>query len=584
MSRPANRLLSPKLPRWRLFLIAGAVCCGLTAVAGRAAYLQGLNQDFLQEKGDAIATRKLTLPAVRGNILDRKGKLLAVSAPVEALWARAPETRGATAAQLTDLAKLLDTAPDTLAAKLAKSRGHVALGRGLSPEQAVKAVSLGVPGVYLEREFRRFYPYSEAAVHVIGFVNVDGSGQEGMELVRNDGLSGKSGQRHVLKDRKGQIVSDLEPVTAAKNGQDAKLSIDIDLQYLAYREVSTAVREHNARSGSAVVLDARTGEVLALVNAPSYNPNNRKGYSPWSARNRAVVDVFEPGSTMKPITVAAALENGVVPVDAILDTRPGFRVGNKTIVDTHPREALSVTEIVQRSSNIGVARIAMMMAPRQFWGVLNAAGFGRPAGLGFPGEAHGVLRDAARWRPVEQATMAYGHGVSVSLLQMARAYTLFANDGRVLPVTLLSADMEGIAESLPAVQVVSPKVARQVLSMMESVTETGGTATRARVDGYRVAGKTGTAHKLVNGRYAPDKYLSSFVGIAPVSNPRIIVAVTIDEPSNGQYYGGAVAGPVFSNIATGVLRSMGVAPDNLGGGGGRPASGPTASPKARGTP
>lgn len=555
--------------------MAGAVCCGLAAIAGRATYLQGLNQDFLQEKGDAVTNRTLMLPAVRGNILDRNGRLLAVSAPVEALWARAPEARAASASQLSALAKLLDVAPSTLASKLANSKGHVALGRGLSPEQAVEAVSLGVPGVYLEREFRRFYPYSEAAVHVLGFASVDGNGQEGVELLMNNGLSGKNGQRRVLKDRKGRVISDLEPITAAKNGQDVRTSLDTNLQYLAYREVSAAVHEHNARSGSAIVLDARTGEVLALANAPSYNPNNRKGYSPWSARNRAVVDVFEPGSTMKPITVAAALAHGAVLPGTVLDTQPGFRVGNKTIVDTHPRDALTVTEIVQRSSNIGAARMAMMLTPSQFWGVLDAAGFGHPTGLGFPGEARGVLREATRWKPVEQATMAYGHGVSVSLLQLARAYTLFANDGRVLPVTLFDTDSEAPAAGT---QVVSPKVARQVLAMMESVTEAGGTATSARVTGYRVAGKTGTAHKLVDGRYAPDKYLSSFVGIAPASNPRIIVAVTIDEPSNGKHYGGAVAGPVFSNIATGALRHLGVVPDSLGSSGGRPS--PAPAPKA----
>lgn len=565
MRKPAaHRLLAPKLQKWRLLFAAGAICCGLLAVAARAVYLQGLNHDFLQEKGDAIATRELTLPALRGNILDRNGTLLAVSAPVEALWASVVETRRATPEQLGDLARVLRVPPSSVTAKLSKSHGHAVLSRNLSPEQALRVVALGVPGVRLEREFRRFYPHSEAAAHVLGFASVDGDGQEGVELAMNEGLVGKDGRRRVLKDRKGHIVSDLAPITAARNGQDVRLSLDVGMQHLAYRAVADAVQAHGARSGSAVVLDARTGEVLALVNAPSYNPNDRRRYSPGIARNRAVVDVFEPGSTMKPLTVAAALENNVVSPDAVLDTRPGFRVGAKTIVDTHPREQHSVTEIVQRSSNIGAARLAMMLTPTQFWDVLHAAGLGQRPGLGFPGEASGVLRKPNTWKPVEQATTAYGHGVSVSLLQLARAYTLFANEGEMLPVTLLSkGPTTGPRAGSRGTTVVSPRVAQQVLAVMESVTEAEGTASLARVHGYRIAGKTGTAHKLVKGRYAPHKYLSSFVGLAPASNPRIVVAVTLDEPSNGEYYGGAVAGPVFASITAGVLHRMKVPPDSL---------------------
>ena len=557
MNYHAKTLLSIHLAPWRMAIVGGLLLAGLGVVAARAFYLQGLHTDYLQGKGDAVANRNLTLPAQRGQVTDRHGQLLAISTPVESLWAR-PEELRLDAAQHAQLARVLGMKPQELAKTLArKTRGEFAVRRPVTPEQAAKIATLGVPGLYLRREFRRYYPAGEVAAHVVGFTNVDDLGQEGVERAYQDWLAGRDGHRQVLRDRRGNTIRDLAPIKTAQQGGNLALSLDLNIQYLAHRELAAAIARHQAKGGSIVVLDAKTGEILALANQPVFNPNNRRDYQPEPMRNRAVIDTFEPGSTIKPFVAAAALERGLVQPDTVIETPETWRVGNKLVRDVHPHPQLTVREIIQKSSNVGSVKMAMALTPAQYWEVLDRAGFGQLPGSGFPGETAGRLRDAATWKPVEHATMAYGYGLSVSLLQLARAYMAFANDGEVMPLSFLRREPQEIA----GVRVFSPAVAREVREMMEAVTQEGGTGQRTRVPGYRVAGKTGTAHKLIDGRYAPDRYLSSFVGMAPASNPRLIIGVVIDEPSGGVYYGGSVAGPVFAQVMAASLRQLGLPPD-----------------------
>jgi cell division protein FtsI (penicillin-binding protein 3) len=456
------------------------------------------------------------------------------------------------------LAHVLGVPATELAHKLArKTRGEFSVRRPVTPEQAVKIAAMGVPGLYLRREFRRYYPAGEVTAHVVGFTNVDDRGQEGVERAYQDWLAGREGQRQILRDRRGNTIRDLAPIKTAQLGGNVSLSLDLNIQYLAHRELAAAIATHKAKGGSVVVLDAKTGEILALANQPDFNPNNRSNYEPGLMRNRAVIDTFEPGSTIKPFVAAAVLERGLFHPDSVIETPDNFQVGNKVVRDTHHYPRLTVSEIIQKSSNVGAAKMAMSLTPAQHWEVLHRAGFGQLPGSGFPGETAGRLRDAATWKPVEQATMAYGYGLSVSLLQLTRAYMAFANDGEVMPLSFLRREPQEIVGE----RVFSPSVAREVRAMMEAVTQEGGTGTRTRVPGYRVAGKTGTAHKLVNGRYAPDRYLSSFVGMAPASNPRLIIGVVIDEPSDGVYYGGSVAGPVFAQVMAASLRQLALPPD-----------------------
>ncbi len=556
--RSGHHLLQAHIVPWRIHVVTGLLAAWFVALGVRALYLQGLNNDFLQGKGDAVASRKLDIPAHRGMVLDRVGRPLAISTPVETLWARPRETQALSWQQIRRLANLLEMPEAQLAKKLKSAhKGEIAINRHLSPEQALKVAALGYPGLKLQREFRRFYPQKDVAAHVVGFTNVDDVGQEGVELLYNDWLAGKSGRRHVLRDRRGNIIQDLSPVRSAQSGGNLGLSLDLRLQYLAHRELAAAVEKNKAKGGGIVVLDAKTGEILALSNLPVVDPNNRKNYQPGLMRNRAVIDTFEPGSTIKPFTVAAALEQGVVKPGAMMYLPKDYAVGSKRIVDVHYHPHLTVTEIMQKSSNIGSVMMAMKLQPQQLWSVLHRAGFGEKPGSGFPGEVRGRLRDPATWKPVEQATHAYGHGMSVSLLQLARSYMAFANDGVVMPLTFLKRE----PQELNGERVLSVHVAQTVRQMMETVTQEGGTATQAQVPGYRVAGKTGTAHKLVDGRYAPDQYISSFVGLAPASDPRLIIAVMIDEPRGDAHYGGAVAGPVFAQVMAASLRQFGVAPD-----------------------
>jgi cell division protein FtsI (penicillin-binding protein 3) len=471
--------------------------------------------------------------------------------------AASPADMETTPSQLAKLAHLLEMDTAEVRRRLADSkREFVYLKRQLPPDQAEKIVELGVPGVFLQREYRRYYPAGDVMAHLIGFTDVDDKGQEALELAFDPDLTGKAGTRRVIKDRRGRIIEDVDSIRKPQDGAKITLSIDARIQYLAFRELRNAVLEHRAKAGGIVVLDARTGEVLAMANLPSYNPNNRGKLDPKRTRNRAVTDLFEPGSTLKPFTASAALEAGLFKPETVIQTAPGYlTIGNRTIHDAHPQGALTVSQVIQKSSNVGAAKMALSLPAENMWTLFRQVGFGAVPASGFPGEVAGKLRAYATWKPIEQATMSYGHGISVSLLQLARAYTVFANDGEVVPLTLIKREAP-----VERVRVLKPQTAQAVRAMLELAVLPGGTAPKAQISGYRVGGKTGTAHKLEGRTYA-NKYVSSFIGLAPASNPRLIVAVMIDEPSAGQYYGGTVAAPVFSQVMAGTLRLLAIPPD-----------------------
>ncbi|MCL4472224.1 MAG: peptidoglycan D,D-transpeptidase FtsI family protein [Sulfuricella sp.] len=556
-ARPGSGVPMLKLPAGRSRILIGLLLVWFLALIVRAFYLQGLDNDFLRQKGDERYRRVIALTAHRGMITDRNGEPLAISTPVESVWV-SPKDFEITPERIRHLAKILEMKEDDVKGRFVQSqRDFVYLKRQVPPETAARVLQVNAPGVFLQREYRRYYPAGEVVAHLLGFTGVDDNGQEGLELTYQDWLAGKPGSRHVIKDRLGHIIEDVESVRAPQDGRDLALSIDRKIQYLAFRELKAAVAEHKAKAGAIVVLDAKTGEILALANLPAYNPNNRARLNRNSTRNRAVTDTFEPGSTFKPFTAAAVLEAGNFTPESTIQTAPGtFTIGAATIHDAHPNGALTVAQVIQKSSNVGAAKMALSLEPEYLWDVFNRMGFGKAPQAGFPGEAAGRLRPYKTWRPIEQATMAYGHGVSVSLLQLARSYMAFAGEGEIKPVSLLKLDVP------PAgVKVIKAETSKAVRSMLELVVQPGGTAPRAQVMGYRVAGKTGTAHKEENGRYARDRYIASFVGLAPASNPRLIVAVMIDEPSDGQYYGGTVAAPVFSQVMTGALRLLSVPPD-----------------------
>ncbi|RFC32444.1 MAG: peptidoglycan synthetase FtsI [Candidatus Nitrotoga sp. SPKER] len=558
MNYPSNMQAAKlaALPPWRSRLLFVLLLFGMGALIVRAVYLQSINNNFLQQKGNARSNRVVDISAHRGMITDRNGEPLAISTPVESLWV-SPQDVEATPQQVNQLARIMGMNITEVKNRLFDTtRDFVYLQRQLPPEQAEKIVKLGMPGVSLRREYRRYYPSGDITAHLLGFTDVDDNGQEGLELALQNQLGGKVGSQRVIKDRKGHIVDDVASIRAPKPGSNLALSIDSKIQYLAYREIKLAVEQHHAKAGSIVVLDAKTGEVLALANWPSYNPNNRAKSNLQVLRNHAVTDLFEPGSTLKPFTVAAALETGNVTPQTIINTENGtMLVGKHKIHDTHPEESLTVAQVIQKSSNVGAAKIALSLPPEKIWQSLNESGFGMQAGSGFPGEAAGKLHDYKKWRPIEQATLSYGHGISVSLLQLARAYTIFANNGELRPVSWLKLDAPANGK-----KVYSNATAREILAMLELAVLPGGTAPLAQINGYRVAGKTGTAHKLEGGRYI-NRYISSFVGLAPASNPRLIAAVMINEPNNGQYYGGLVAAPVFSNVMGATLRLLNVPND-----------------------
>ncbi len=545
-----------KLEGWRSRFVLVVVVAGFATLAARAFYLQGMRTDFLQAKGEARYGRVIEMPASRGPILDRNGHPLAISTPVESIWA-SPEDLEAAPAQLAALARVLGMPAPELRQKIAdKDRQFAYLKRQIPPDRAAKVMALGIPGVFEQREYRRYYPAGEVMAHVVGFTGIDDRGLEGIELAEQSRLAGMPGSRKVIKDRKGRIVEDVESIRAPRDGREVVLAIDERLQFLAHRELKAAVRADGAKGGALVILDARTGEVLALVNQPDYNPNNRARVTGAQTRNRAVTDLFEPGSTMKPFTIAAALDDGIVRPDTRIDTEGGhMAIGGWTISDAHPHGTLTVAQVIQKSSNIGAAKIMLRMTPQRMGLMFRALGFGVAPHTGFPGEARGIVRPWSEWRPVEQATMSYGHGISVSLLQLARAYTIFTNGGELLPLALLKRDARPIGRPI-----VTAKSAREVTRMMEMAVSAEGTAPLAAVPGYRVAGKTGTAMKPERGGYNEHKYISSFVGFAPVTDPRFIIAVMLDEPA-GDHYGGDVAGPVFASVMGAALRMRSVPPD-----------------------
>ena len=553
----SSPLLVVKLPVWRSRLVLFFLFIAFLALMARALWLQGMTTEFLQKQGASRYTRTLELPATRGRITDRSGQVLASSVPVKAVWAIPDDVLEAPKEKLLQLAGLLEMTEAELRKKLDSDRQFVYLKRQVDADIAEKIVALGISGIETRKEYKRFYPEGEVMAHVVGFTNVEDIGQEGIELASERNLAGKTGNRRVIKDRLGRIVEDIEAIREPHDGKDLTLSIDSKIQYIAYTHLKEAIEKHKAKAGGAVVLDARTGEVLALVNLPSYNPNDRSVLTGAQLRNRVMTDTFEPGSTMKPFTVALALETGRVTPETQIQTAPGsMTIGTATIHDAHKEGILSVAQVIQKSSNIGTAKIALQMPPQEMWEMFTTVGFGQQPKFGFPGAVAGRLRNFKTWRPIEQATMSYGHGVSVSLIQIARAYMIFARNGDIIPLTFQRSEVLPVAH-----RVISEKTAQQVRLMMESVTEPGGTATQARIAGYRVAGKTGTAYKIEGGRYV-NKYVADFVGFAPVSNPRVIVAVMVDEPTAGGHFGGTVAAPVFAAITANVLRSMNVSPDS----------------------
>jgi cell division protein FtsI (penicillin-binding protein 3) len=543
----------------RLFLVACLLLVMLMLV-GRAVSLQVLDKEFLQGQGQARHMRVVDLPAHRGMIRDRDGEPLAISTPVESVWVNPQELVGVQEG-ISGLAQLLSLDRDHVQQLVSRHPGRefVYLRRHISPTLAVQVKQLAIPGVYLQKEYKRFYPAGEVAAHVVGFTNIDDIGQEGLELSYDEWLRGEPGAKRVIKDGQRHTVEDVERIRRPRPGKDLVLSIDRRIQYLAYRELKAAVQEHKAKSASAVVLDVDTGEVLAMVNQPSYNPNNRNRLRRQNMRNRAVTDVFEPGSTMKPFIVAAALEDGRYQPGTPINTEPGwFRVGRNTVKDVHNYGLLDVTGVIRKSSNVGITKIALSLPGKDIWSLLSGLGFGVPTHSGFPGEAAGLLVGYRNWNEIETATLAFGYGMSATPLQLAQAYAVLASGGIRRPATFLR------QEAAPAGERVLPqRVAQQVNAILEEVTGQQGTALKARVAGYRVGGKTGTVRKSIAGGYAEDKYLAVFAGMAPVSDPRLVMVVMVNEPDNGEYYGGQVAAPVFSKVMSGALRLMAVPPDDL---------------------
>ena len=546
--------IAPPFAVWRVRAVAYGLLLGFAVLAGRGVYLQVVQHDDLTKRGDARTTRDLVLPAHRGRLLDRQGAVLASSVPARGVFAF-PEQVELTAPQRDGLAKALNLRTKDVDRKLDTERDLVFLARGISPEQGLAITALKIPGVAVQTEFKREYPAQEVMGQVLGITNVDDLGQEGLELAQNDWLAGKPGLRRVTIDRRGSVVEELGSLRTPQQGRDLQLALDSRVQHLAFRELKRGVETHRAKGGAVVVLDAKSGEIVALVNYPTATPGDRSAAATGGLRNRAVADLFEPGSTMKPFTIATAIDIGVLSPDAMIAMQGStYTLNGATIRDTHAigsNGVVSVTEIIQKSSNVGTAKIAERLPNDVMWRHLQRAGFGRAPQTGVPGEAHGRLRAPQSWRPIEKATMSYGYGLSVNLVQLARAYTVFANQGALVDVTLLKNG--GIARQTP---VYSANTVRAVLPMLEKATSKEGTAPLAQISGYRVAGKTGTAKKLVGAAYSEGRYVASYVGLAPVSNPRYVVAVMIDEPSGGIFYGGQVAAPVFSSVMSQTLRLM----------------------------
>lgn len=520
----------------------------------RTSYLQVFNQEFLSKQGQARFSRTVKIPAQRGNILDRNGQLLASSAPTLSVSASPSTMIQPDQQKLENLSKILRIDLNEIERKISnKKRDFVYLKRQISPDEAEKVRKLNIRGVSLLEEAKRFYPRSESTAHTVGTVSIDNQGQSGMELSKNKMLSGSDGERHYIRDRKGAIIENIE-ITPAINGQDISLALDSRIQYVTYRELNKTVEKFKARSGSIVVLDAKTGEVLALANVPTFNPNNRSEATLNNMRNRAVSDALEPGSMLKPFTTALALDKGLITPSTVIDLSP-ITFGETQVKDPGNYSALDVSGIIQKSSNVGASKISLMMSPHEVWSFYDALGFGRKPQTGISGETTGKLRSWKTWRPIEQASMSFGYGISVSLIQLARAYTIFTKDGELLPISFIKLDTQ-----LPGKRIIKPETARALRRMLFKVTQPGGTATRAQIQGYSVGGKTGTARVLVDGEYSPDRHIASFIGFAPVENPKLIVAVSINEPQS-DFYGGIVAAPLFSRVMSSALRILHVNPD-----------------------
>jgi cell division protein FtsI (penicillin-binding protein 3) len=553
----SSPLLASKTPVWRSKFVVAGLALGFAGLAARAVYIQVVANDFFLRQGEVRFARTLELPANRGRILDRNGLILASSVPAPSIWA-IPEDVERDKVKLAQLAKLLDMPLAEINKKLEdEDKTFVWIKRQVDEPVAQQIAALGIKGIYQRKEYKRQYPEGEAAAHVVGFTNVEDNGQEGVELAFNKDLGGRAGSRRVIKDRLGRVVEDVGDQVPPVDGRDIQLSIDSKVQFFAWQKLRDAVVANRARAGSVVVLDTVTGEVLALANYPSYTPGKRQNLTGAQLRNIALTDTFEPGSTMKPFTVGLALETGRVTPSTPIQTSPGYvMVGGFKISDSHAHGVLTVQEVIQKSSNIGTLKIALTMQPREMWETFSQAGFGQRPQITFPGAVSGRLRPYKSWKPVEQATMSYGYGLSASLFQMARSYTVFAHDGQIIPATLLKTD-----QPAAGAQVFSARTASEIRKMLQMAAGPGGTGPKAQTLGYSVGGKSGTAHKQEGKGYASNKYRSWFVGMAPIEKPRIIVAVMVDEPSAGRYFGGDVAAPVFSEVVQQTLRIMNVQPD-----------------------
>jgi cell division protein FtsI (penicillin-binding protein 3) len=544
--------------RMRHYVVLGGLMFGFALLAGRAVDLRLNHHDFLQRQGDARHLRVVRVPAHRGIITDRHGEPLAISTPVESLWVN-PRELATERGRWGELTAVLGLKSDTLHRVIAEriEREFVYLRRHVAPDVARKVLSLGLKGVYRQREYRRYYPHAEISAHVVGFTDIDGKGREGMELAFNDWLEGQSGAKRVVRDRLGRTIDEVESIRAPRQGHQLRLSIDQRLQYLAYRTLKAAVQRHQARSASLVLVDSTTGEVLAAVNQPSYNPNARSRGNRGAQRNRAVTDVFEPGSTLKPFTVAVGIQTGIYDATSFIDTNPGrLRIGSHVVKDKRNYGRINLSTVLTKSSNVGVSKIALAVEPRDMWHTLSQLGLGQTTGSGFPGESAGILTPYKGWGDIHRATMAFGYGLSVTPLQLAQAYLAIANDGRMPTLSFQKLERAGGGR-----QVLEPQVAADVRAMLEGVVSPQGTARRAAIPGYRVAGKTGTVRKPTPGGYSKDRFMAIFAGMAPASSPRLVAVVVVDEPGGEQYYGGQVAAPVFRDVMAGALRLLGIPPD-----------------------
>jgi cell division protein FtsI (penicillin-binding protein 3) len=560
MQSRSRRELQQHSFRWRAYVLLGLLCCCAAGLLWRAVNLQLVDHRFLASQGNARFSRDVAIAAHRGIITDRYGEPLAVSTPVDSIWVN-PSELARVPQYIPQLARALKKDPQVLTRQITRNldREFLYVARHRQPTEALKIKALKIPGVYLSREYRRYYPAGEVAGHVLGFTNVDDAGQEGLELAFDHWLAGEAGKKRIIQDRYGQVVQNVESIHAARPGRDLVLSLDLRIQYLAYRELKAAMRKQRALAGSVVVLDISTGEVLAMVNQPAYNPNDRGQIAPRSYRNRAVTDIFEPGSSMKPFVVAAGLLSGKYDSHSVIDTSPGFiKIGNRLVRDEHgPYGRANLATILAKSSNVGMALLAVSLEPTQMWGTLDRLGFGQVTASGYPGESAGLLNHYAHWRPVGIASMSRGYGLSVTALQLTQGYAALGGWGVKRPVSFLRTD-----EPVSGDQVMDARVCRDLLALLEGVVTVEGTGRRAAIPGYRVSGKTGTAWKTkATGGYSNDRYLAVFGGVAPVARPRLAAVVVIDEPGAGRYYGGDVAAPVFSEVVGGALRLLAVPPD-----------------------